>query len=233
MKIGTFDIHSHLLPGVDDGFKTAEDSLQAISLMAEAGCRDFVFTPHMNPDVYPDSSETAIKAEYDKFVKLIPAELGVKTALAAEYMVVKDFEKRVESDPNSLLTYGEGSVPGAGSILIEMSYYFRSTNLKDAIFELGLVGLSPILAHPERYAYMSEDLHFFNELRDMGCRFQSNYLSLTGVYGPTSIAILRYLKKNGFCDFFSSDLHSLTQFERIEDSKLALPLRWPFRKDNF
>ena len=219
MKIGTFDIHSHLLPGVDDGFKTAEDSLQAISLMAEAGCRDFVFTPHMNPDVYPDSSETVIKAEYDKFVKLIPAELGVKTALATEYMVVKDFEKRVESDPNSLLTYGEGSVPGAGSILIEMSYYFRSTNLKDAIFELGLVGLSPILAHPERYAYMAEDLHFFNELRDMGCRFQLNLLSLAGVYGPSSIKIARYLAKKGWYDFAATDLHAFGQLEMILSAK--------------
>ncbi len=231
MKIGTFDIHSHLLPGVDDGFKTAEESLQAISWMVEAGCRDIVFTPHINPDVYPDSSAAVVKDAYDKFVKLIPAELGVKTSLAAEYMVVKDFEKMVEEDSKSLMTYGEDSVPGSSSILIEMSYYFKSSNLKEVVFALGLAGLSPILAHPERYAYMAEDLHSFNELRDMGCRFQSNYLSLTGVYGPSSIAILRYLKKNGFCDFFSSDLHSLTQLKRIQDSKPVLPLRWTFRKD--
>lgn len=229
MKIKSFDIHNHLLPGVDDGFRTNEESLRALEVLVGAGCRNIVFTPHINPDVYPESSEAGIRKAYDEFVRTIPPELGVSVSLAAEYMVVKDFEKRVESNPGTLLTYGEGSVAGAGSILIEMSYYFKSANLKETVFQLGMAGLSPILAHPERYAYMADELRTFNELRDMGCRFQSNYLSLTGAYGPSSVRILRYLKKNGFCDFFSSDLHSFSQLEHIIESKPVLPLRRPFK----
>ena len=242
MLIRDTDIHSHLLPGVDDGFKTAEESLEAIAAMARAGCREFVFTPHMNPDVYPESTESGIIEVYNSFVKRIPAELGVKTSLAAEYMVVKDFEKRIAEHPETLLTYGgpctggtsvRQEVPEKDSILIEMSYFFGSNNLRETIFQLGLVGLSPILAHPERYAYMAGDLEQFDVLRDMGCRFQCNYLSLTGVYGPTSIRILRYLAKRGWIDYFSSDLHSITQFQRISDSKVVLPLRLKMRKLGF
>ena len=217
MKLSSTDIHCHILPGVDDGFSTPEDSLEAIRRMSEAGCSEFIFTPHLNPDVYPESSEAALIKAYNEF---LPSLKGIDTHLAAEYMVVKDFDRRVEEDPKSLLTYPDGS------ILIEMSYYFPSTNLKDVIFQLGLAGLSPILAHPERYSYMADDLDAFTELRHMGCRFQLNLLSLTGVYGPASIHIIRHLAKKGWCDFFASDLHSLAQLDRILDGKLPLPLRF-------
>lgn len=217
MRLSATDIHCHILPGVDDGFSSPAESLEAIGRMSEAGCEEFIFTPHLNPDVYPDSSESALVKAYNDF---LPNLQGRKTHLAAEYMVVKDFEHRVEEDPKSLLTYPDGS------ILIEMSYYFPSTNLKDTIFQLGLAGLNPILAHPERYSYLADDLDIFSELRHMGCRFQLNLLSLTGVYGPASIHIIRHLAKKGWCDFFATDLHSLAQLDRILDGKLPLPLRF-------
>ena len=212
MIIAHKDIHNHLLPGVDDGFRTAEDSLEAISRLSSLGCRELVLTPHMNPDVYPDKSEADFKQKYEELKRRIPEEWGVKTSLAAEYMIVKDFEQRA-SDPE-LLTYEDGS------ILVEMSYYYRSFNLEKTIFELNMAGKKPILAHPERYIYMLENIEDFSRLRDMGCRFQLNYLSLTGAYGPESMEILTYLLKKGWYDFTSTDLHSLSQLDRILESKL-------------
>ena len=109
MKLPDRDIHNHLLPGVDDGFRHDEDSLRAIEKMAAAGVKEFIFTPHMNPDVYPEESEEHFKQVYADFSARIPAEWGVKTSLAAEYMVVNDFERRVEH-PETLLHWPDGSI---------------------------------------------------------------------------------------------------------------------------
>lgn len=216
------DIHSHLLPGVDDGFRDAASSVAAIRKLAEAGCRELTFTPHFNPEVYPEMTEAGLRAVYDGFVPQIPTELGVTTHLAAEYMVVPDFEKRIGKG-EGLLTFGDGS------ILIEMSYYFRSANFEAVLFELSMAGLRPILAHPERYSYMSQSLRDFERWRDMGCRFQMNYLSLTGKYGPESVKILKHLLAEGFCDFVATDLHSVAQLDTILGTKPVLAVRRAFR----
>ena len=210
--IGRRDIHNHLLPGVDDGFRHAEDSLKAIKRMADQGCKEIVFTPHMNPDVYPDENEAHFRQVYDDFITRIPADWGVGTWLAAEYMVVKDFQKRAAD--KELLTYK------GGSILIEMSYYYLSENIEETVFALTTEGHRPILAHPERYLYMADNLHKFDRLRDMGCQFQMNRLSLSGVYGGESLKILNYLLSRGMYDFMATDLHTLSQLDKLADIKV-------------
>lgn len=209
MELAVRDIHNHLLPGTDDGFRHRQDSLSAIRKMADAGCRELVFTPHLNPDVYPDNDEEMMRQVYGEFSTQIPAELNVRTSLAAEYMVVNGFEERAANEADRLLTYPDGS------ILIEMSYYFASPNLKQTIFELNMAGLKPILAHPERYLYMAQTLSEFDRIADMGCRLQMNFMSLTGTYGPDSLKILEYLLKRGLYSFVATDLHSLPQLDKI------------------
>ena len=140
---------------------------------------------------------------------MIPAEWGVDARLAAEYLVVKDFETRACS--KDLLTYSDGS------ILIEMSYYFRSENLEEAIFALNTEGHRPVLAHPERYLYMADSLHDFDRLKDMGCRFQMNRLSLSGIYGGESLKIMDYLLSRGMYDFMATDLHTLSQLDSLSE----------------
>lgn len=213
MKLPSRDIHNHLLPGVDDGFHHAGDSLMAIEKMAEAGVKEFIFTPHMNPDVYPDESEEHFKQVYDEFVQRIPAEWGVQTSLAAEYMVVKDFERRVEH-PETLLHWPDMT------ILIEMSYYFKSDNIEQAVFELVMAGFRPVLAHPERYLYLASDVGWFDHMVDMGCRLQMNCMSLSGCYGPASVKILAHLLKHDLYDFVATDLHTLGQLQKIQDLKI-------------
>lgn len=210
--LGSRDIHNHLLPGVDDGFRNAGDSLAAIQRMAEEGCRHIVFTPHMNPDVFTGVTEGHIRKVYEDFTASIPAEWGVETWLAAEYMVVKDFQDRAAD--KELLTYSDGSV------LIEMSYYYRSENLEETIFALNTEGHRPILAHPERYLYMVDSLSDFDRWRDMGCRFQMNRLSLSGIYGGESLRIMDYLLSRGMYDFMATDLHTLSQLDKIMEIKV-------------
>lgn len=223
LKIRSTDIHNHILPGTDDGFRHTADSLEALSLLAAAGVREITFTPHLNPEQFPDSSEELLRARYEEFSALIPKNFGMKTGLAAEYMIVGGFEERVRREPEGLLCWSDKS------ILVEMSYYFRSPNLEAAVLELVMDGFRPILAHPERYLYMAGCLEDFDTLRENGCRFQCNYMSLTGAYGGDSIRILKYLAKKGWIDFLSSDLHSLHQLHSILDGKMAFPLRWPKR----
>lgn len=217
------DIHCHLLPGVDDGFKTADESIVAINTMLENGVKEFVFTPHMNPDVYPNESEAHFREVYESFKEQINCQLSIvncpfSTALAAEYMVVKGFEQRAADHADELLTYPDGS------ILIEMSYMYRSRNFEDAIFELVMAGLKPIVAHPERYLYMVDSLGEIDHWVDMGARLQLNLLSLTGQYGAASVRIMEHLLKHGLYSFVATDLHSNAQLTRILETKVDAKL---------
>ena len=222
--IQTSDIHNHLLPGVDDGFRHAADSLQAVQRMAAAGVRELVFTPHMNPDVYPGVTEARHREVYEAFCPQIPASLGLTTHLAAEYMVVKGFEERAASRADELHIFPDRS------ILVEMSYYYRSQNLEQTLFELNMAGLKPILAHPERYLYMADCLGDFDKIVGMGCRLQLNLMSLTGQYGKESVRILEHLLSHGMYSFMATDLHSLAQLDRILDFKPGFFLKRKLRK---
>ncbi|MCQ2174995.1 MAG: hypothetical protein MJY80_01375 [Bacteroidales bacterium] len=222
MHLKSVDIHNHLLPGVDDGFATAEESLEAIRRLLAAGVGELVFTPHINPDVYPQNDEDRMRQAYGQFLPLLPD--GLKTSLAAEYMICGGFEKELPKRAGGLLCYDDRSV------LVEMSYLFRSPNLENALFELQMAGFKPILAHPERYLYMAESLEDFDRLHENGCRFQLNYISFAGVYGWDSVKIIRYLARRGYCDFVATDLHSVHQLERILSSDAALLLRRQFSR---
>lgn len=222
MKFQSIDIHNHLLPGVDDGFAGAGESLEAIRGLSEAGVKEMVFTPHINPDVYPENNEERMRQAYREFQPLLPA--GLKTSLAAEYMICADFEKGLSARAGNLLCYEDKS------ILVEMSFYFRSPNLYDTIFELQMAGFKPILAHPERYLYMADCPEDFDRLHENGCRFQLNCISFTGAYGPASVRIIRYLARRGYIDFVASDLHSLRQLENILSGRMAFFLKPPFTR---
>ena len=217
ITLRTRDIHNHLLPGVDDGFRNPEDSIQAIRTMVEHGVSEIVFTPHMNPDVYPNESESHFREVFASFLPQVTSAISLQPSaihLAAEYMVVKDFEHRVADHADELLTYPDGS------ILIEMSYLYRSRNFEDAIFELGMAGLKPIVAHPERYLYMVDSLRDYERWIDMGASLQLNYLSLTGQYGEASVKIMRHLLEHNMYSHVATDLHSLSQLNRLLTTKI-------------
>ena len=113
ITVRTRDIHNHLLPGVDDGFRNPEDSIQAIRTMVEHGVSEIVFTPHMNPDVYPNESESHFREVFASFLPQVTSAVSLQPSaihLAAEYMVVKDFEHRVADHADEILRLRRGTL---------------------------------------------------------------------------------------------------------------------------
>lgn len=211
----TKDYHSHLLPGVDDGFKNFDDSLKTILKMSEMGYKDIILTPHVNPDVYPNNTETFLKQKFNEFTNKLPSDLSVNLSLGAEYMLTEGFENR---NPSELLRLDNDK------ILIEMSYYFPSQNIDNSIFNIFLSGFTPVLAHPERYLYLANNLSAFDRWYDMGCRFQLNLYSLSGVYGSASLKIINHILSRVKYDLCGSDIHTFEHFMRI--SSMNVPKRY-------
>lgn len=206
------DWHCHVLPGVDDGVRHLEHSAAILNRMRERGIRRVVHTPHINPEMFPSNTEEFLKARFGEYVEQLPDSCkdGMQLDLAAEYMVADGFENR---DPDELLQIEPGHV------LVEMSYLFPSPNMEQALFHLSQKGLVPVIAHPERYLYLDGKLSTFERYHDMGAVFQLNLLSLSGVYGKSSLHILDYLLDKGWYAYCGTDTHSPDYFHRIENIK--------------
>ena len=194
------DIHSHLLPGIDDGAKDVEDSISLIKTMRSFGIKNFITTPHVLGDVYPNSSET-IKAKLQELQEALKNDGldDVRVSAAAEYMLDERFLELLKKD--DILTLKDNF------ILVEMSYFSAPLNLYDVLFEIQLKGYKPILAHPERYNFFHNDFENYYKLKKAGCLFQLNFLSLTEQYGKNVQQISQKLLKLGLYDFAGTDTH--------------------------
>lgn len=194
------DIHSHLLPGIDDGAKNLKDSISLIRTMRSYGVKNFVTTPHVLGDVYPNSSELILSK-----LKEVQEELSkqgledVHIRAAAEYMLDEQFSQRLKE--GDLLTLKDNL------ILVEMSYFSAPLNLYDVLFEIQLKGYKPVLAHPERYNFYHNDFEQYYKLKKAGCLFQLNFLSLTEQYGKHVQQVSQKLLKLNLYDFLGTDTH--------------------------
>ncbi len=197
---GFVDIHSHLLPGIDDGAKDLENTISLISKMYSYGIKNFITTPHVLGDVYPNSTET-IKSKLEEVQKALKEQglNNVKINAAAEYMMDEQFLERLKQD--DILTLKDNY------ILVEMSYFNAPYNLYDILFEIQLKGYKPVLAHPERYAFYHNDFENFYKLKKAGCVFQLNLLSLTEQYGKGVQKTAQKLLKENLYDFVGTDTH--------------------------
>jgi protein-tyrosine phosphatase len=204
------DFHNHLLPGIDDGSGSLEETIKLIQEFGNFGIKDFVATPHVIGEYYPNTPETIKGA-----LNLIKASLpeGVKIRAAAEYMMDQHFLDVLESD--KVLSIDNKH------ILVEMSYFQPPINLNEILFKLQNKSFKPILAHPERYPYFhSKSLNKFEELKSRGCKLQLNMLSLTKHYGPGVQKIAFQLLEKGLIDVISSDCHRMEHLEKIEAIRL-------------
>ena len=203
------DIHSHLLPGIDDGAKDIDNSIELILKMYSYGIKNFITTPHVLGDVYPNSSET-IKSKLEEVRKALLAEgyLDIKINAAAEYMLDEQFSKRLEK--NDILTLKDNY------ILVEMSYFNAPMNLYDVLFEIQLKGYKPVLAHPERYNFYHNELDNYYKLKKAGCLFQLNLLSLTEQYGKNVQQISNKLLKQNLYDFVGTDTHHKNHLQLLK-----------------
>jgi protein-tyrosine phosphatase len=193
------DIHSHLLPGIDDGASTIEDSISLVSQMSAMGIKNLITTPHIIENVW-DNTEKSIIEKHKETLGIIQDKCDINSFnVACEYMMDSYFLKRLEKE--KLLTVKDNF------ILVEMSYLSPPINLYDLIFEIQLAGYKPILAHPERYLYYHNNFKDFNRLKTSGCYFQLNLLSTVDYYGKKIAEITEKLLKNNYFDFVGSDIH--------------------------
>lgn len=201
----TTDIHSHLLPGIDDGVKSWEESLELVQQFEEIGYTKLITTPHVIHDYYPNSVE-GIRAKVDE-LNLLIEERGIKLTVeaGAEYFLDEWFHNEVV-EGKELLTFGDNY------ILVETSFMNAPFQMKDTFFQLKSRGLKPILAHPERYDYFINDYSQIQQYIDQGVLLQVNAASLTGYYSKESKRISDYLIDNDLVSFFGSDVHNQKHF---------------------
>ena len=204
------DMHSHLLPALDDGLKTMEETIAFIRQLNELGYSKLICTPHIMSDMYANSPDTILPRLHEVQTELLAHNIPVQLEAAAEYMVDLEFEEMIRNE-EPLLTFG------GNYILIEMSFIAPSPNIESTIFELCIKGLQPIIAHPERYNYYHDTFDKYQRLIDLGCVLQVNLLSLTGYYGPHVKKAAEKLIKNNMIQFVGTDMHHDRHLEGLID----------------
>ncbi len=197
----TTDIHSHILPGIDDGSPDIETSLKLVKGIYDLGIRKSVATPHVISDMFRNTPET-INAALKKLQDACAvAGIDIELTAAAEYMLDDYFTKLLATNKSQLLTI-HGNI-----ILTEQSYALPTSNLNETAFELVTQGFRPIMAHPERYYYYHNDYENYYHLKDMGFLLQVNLLSLIGYYGPAITKAAKFLFKENLVDLVGTDMH--------------------------
>ena len=205
---GLTDWHSHILPGVDDGVETLEESLEILAGYEELGIRQVWLTPHIMEDL--PNTPAKLRARFEQLCQAYSGPL--KLHLAAENMIDNLFLQRLEAD--DLLPIG----PKGDMLLVETSYFNAPMRLFDTLDQIKAKGYYPLLAHPERYNYIT-DFSTYKMLRDRGVRFQLNLLSISGHYGPVARQKARRLLAEGYIDRVGSDLHRIDHLDALGDLK--------------
>ncbi|KQB44210.1 Capsular polysaccharide biosynthesis protein [Flavobacterium daejeonense] len=203
------DIHSHLLPGIDDGAKTFEDSLRLTKALDKIGIKKFITTPHITESFWDNTTEKII-ANQNHTVKAL-AEKGFSTPFkaAAEFMIDEQFVRLFQTQP--LLTLKDNYV------LVEISYSNAPIQLYSILFDLRVAGYTPVLAHPERYLFYHKNTAEYDKLKKAGCLFQLNLLAVTGYYGENIAKVAESLLQKGLYDFVGSDVHHDRHIAAFDD----------------
>jgi len=205
------DIHSHILPGIDDGAEKLDDSITMIEGLIELKLKNLYFSPHINGVSFPNT-DNSIREKYNLLNdELIKRSIYIKTNVCAEYFIDSSFRQSAISGNNFICLPFD-------HVLVETSLTQKSMILDPVIFELREKGFTPILAHPERYLYFKKD--DYRDLKRMGCKFQLNMLSLAGYYGKSVRKNARNLIKENMIDFAGTDLHRTQQIKYLKNKSL-------------
>ena len=220
------DIHSHLIPGIDDGSPDLATSLRYLQRFQEMGLQRVVTTPHIYDGLY-NNTTSIIQSGLTKLQQEASKKgLGIKIEAAAEYFVDKHFEQLLAA--NDLLSFGTRRY-----VLIEMSFVAPSQQLETVIFQLLTKGYQPILAHPERYNYLHHSMNTYKHIHELGCMLQVNLPSLCGYYGPATKKIAQQLIKLDLVDFLGTDLHHDRHLELFVAHQFDADLAKLIQKGNF
>ncbi|GAB3837109.1 tyrosine-protein phosphatase [Hymenobacter jeollabukensis] len=226
-SLGT-DMHSHLLPGLDDGAETLEQSVELLRLMQTLGYRKLVMTPHIMGDFYRNTPEGVRGALASLQQAATAAGIEVELDCAAEYYLDEFFMRRLETR-DELLSFGGDK----RYVLFETSYINEPFNLQEAVFGLKSAGYQPVLAHPERYTYLYGRFPELEKIRENGALLQVNLNSLVGYYSSGAKRVAEKLIDAGLVDFVGTDAHNLKHMSALnrvlESEYLTKLLRLPLR----
>lgn len=205
----TTDLHSHLIPGIDDGSKSMDDSIQMIEAFIAQGYTKLITTPHIMSHRYPNSRAIIEEGLVALKEELHARNIVIEIEAASEYYLDETVMDLVET--RDIMTFGENYM------LFEMSYVQPLLNLEDMVFEIKLAGYTPILAHPERYIYMHNDFSKYKRLKESGLLFQVNIPSLGGFYSKAIQKTAKQIADAGMIDFIGSDAHKIRHLDALRE----------------
>ncbi len=202
------DMHSHFIPGIDDGAKTIEDSVQLITELYNMGYKKVVTTPHIMSDYYRNTPEIILSGLEKVKIALKEANIPIEVEAASEYYIDFDFERKLKTE--KLLTFGDNY------LLFEISYMNPPDNLYHIIFEMQMLGYRPVLAHPERYNFWHSDFEKYENFIDKGVLLQMNINSLTGYYSVATRKIAEQMIDKNMISFLGTDCHHVGHIELMK-----------------
>lgn len=223
-RIG-IDIHSHMIPGIDDGVETVEDAVEMLRKLQDLGYSRAVTTPHVMWDCYKNTPEIILSGLEDVRKASKEAGLTLQIDAAAEYFIDEHFIE--------LLTTGQQllTLPG-NRLLVELPYSTPLMNTSETLFSILERGYQPVLAHPERYTYFYSDPSVYKKLADQGCELQVNVLSLTSYYGENVNKMAEWLLRHDLISFLGTDAHRMQHLEMIRKSdKNKWISKYPFQNE--
>lgn len=206
----TWDMHNHILFGIDDGSKSLDYSLKMAERFIRNGYSKIIATPHIMGDYYPNNREI-IEAKMQALnLALKERDLPLELGCAAEYYMDEYFLDTVRNN-GDILSFNNQHV------LIETSFMNRPVFFNQLLFEIRTKGYMPVLAHPERYIYLQENYSEVETLVKSGIKLQINLLSLGGYYSPNAKKLAQWLIKNGYYSFFGTDAHTTEHLDLIQE----------------
>ncbi|MDF2516533.1 MAG: protein tyrosine phosphatase [Sphingobacterium sp.] len=211
------DMHNHILPGIDDGSQSIEQSIDLLKGLGRMGFEKFICTPHIMDGVHPNTIRT-IEGAKNKLVdglKELPNRPEIHHA--AEHMIDDGIARLIEANELCVM-------PG-GYVLIEMSYLQESKALFQTILDIQKLGYQPILAHPERYNYYHYNFNMYKQIKDAGCMLQLNLLSISRYYGVEVKSAALTMIKSGMYDFVGTDVHHGRHLAALEEIVAKYPVR--------
>ena len=203
------DVHSHFIPGIDDGAKDMEDSINLLREFHNFGYKKVITTPHIMSDYYRNTPEIILSGLEKVRTALKNNGIPLEIEAAAEYYADYEFDQLIEK--KSVLTFGKNHV------LFELSFIQQPENLQGTIFKLQTNGYKPVLAHPERYNYWHNNFEIYEDLADKGVLLQLNINSLTGYYSPETKRIAQMMIDRGIISLLGSDCHHTGHINLMKD----------------
>jgi len=194
------DFHSHIIPEIDDGSRSIEETMLLLEEAKKAGFKKIISTSHYVQDQFEFDEKS--REMFFNLIKNGASNLGIdiEIYLGSEIFASYDIVELIREHKAS-------TINGSKYVLFELPMQNEMPNLKNIIYNLLGHGYIPIIAHPERYEYVKENPNWLIEYIELGVMFQANYGSLIGIYGKQAQITVKKLLKNNMIHFLGSDVH--------------------------